>query len=191
MITATQTDTNLSLIMREGKLNNLITKFKYHVYGLRRKNNAAVCIEYDDSYVDENFHKKLKSLLQFFKLNEIDVETESYSGKTSIQIGLRLDLRKILNKNGKPLLATSILSTIVYCIEDRVDIEKMKTHKLSGIPRLLRENDEDDSGTPRVRVGELCEYGWWDATIEEKIKTAMKDDGSTRHDAIIKVFKSI
>ena len=50
MITITETDTLLPAIMREAKLYNLITKQKYHVYGLRRENNPVVLIEYAKEY---------------------------------------------------------------------------------------------------------------------------------------------
>ncbi len=142
MITITETDTLLPAIMREAKLYNLVTKQKYHVYGLRRENNPAVLIEYADSYVTDDFRNRLTSLIEFFKLNGIETEFSNETDDRSIAIGLRIDLRKTLNKNEKPLLAASVLSTIVYCLEDRVDIEQMKKYKLSSIPTFARQNTD-------------------------------------------------
>ncbi len=138
MITATTSDTLLPVIMREAKLNNLITKLKYHVYGLRQQNNAVISIEYDNDYVDEDFLERFADLLEFFKLNNIETEYTKDSGERTISIGLRIDLRKTLNKNDKPLLAASVLSTIIYCLESRLDIEQMKKYKLSSIPTFPR-----------------------------------------------------
>ena len=142
MITITETDTLLPAIMREAKLHNLVTKQKYHVYGLRRENNPVVLIEYADSYVDDEFRKRLTSLIEFFKLNGIETEFSNEADDRSIAIGLRIDLRKTLNKNEKPLLAASVLSTVVYCLEDRVDIEQMKKYKLASIPTFTRQNTD-------------------------------------------------
>jgi hypothetical protein len=142
MITITETDTLLPAIMREAKLHNLVTKQKYHVYGLRRENNPVVQIEYADSYVDDEFRKRLTSLIEFFKLNGIETEFSNEADDRSIAIGLRIDLRKTLNKNEKPLLAASVLSTVIYCLEDRVDIDQMKKYKLSSIPTFTRQNTD-------------------------------------------------
>jgi hypothetical protein len=142
MITITETDTLLPAIMREAKLSNLVTKQKYHVYGLRRENNPVVLIEYADCYVDDDFRNRLTSLIEFFKLNGIETEFSNEADDRSIAIGLRIDLRKTLNKNEKPLLAASVLSTVIYCLEDRVDIDQMKKYKLSSIPTFTRQNTD-------------------------------------------------
>ena len=142
MITITEKDTLLPAIMKEAKLYNLVTKQKYHVYGLRRENNPVVLIEYADCYVNDDFRKRVTDLLEFFKLNKIEAEFSNESDSRDIAIGLRIDLRKTLNKNEKPLLAASVLSTIVYCLEDRLDIEQMKKYKLSSIPTFTRQNTD-------------------------------------------------
>ncbi len=142
MITITEKDTLLPAIMKEAKLYNLVTKQKYHVYGLRRENNPVVLIEYADCYVNDDFRKRMTDLLEFFKLNNIEAEFSNESDSRDIAIGLRIDLRKTLNKNEKPLLAASVLSTIVYCLEDRLDIEQMKKYKLSSIPTFTRQNTD-------------------------------------------------
>jgi hypothetical protein len=143
MITITETDTLLPAIMREAKLSNLVTKQKYHVYGLRRENNPVVLIEYADCYVNDDFRKSVTDLLEFFKLNNIEAEYSNESDERGVAIGLRIDLRKTLNKNEKPLLAASVLSTIVYCLEDRLNIEQMKKYKLSSIPTFTRQNTDN------------------------------------------------
>jgi hypothetical protein len=142
MITITETDTLLPAIMREAKLSNLVTKQKYHVYGLRRENNPVVLVEYADCYVNDDFRKSVSDLLEFFKLNNIEAEFSNESDERGVAIGLRIDLRKTLNKNEKPLLAASVLSTIVYCLEDRLNIEQMKKYKLSSIPAFTRQNTD-------------------------------------------------
>jgi len=196
MITITETDTLVSAIMREAKLHNLVTKQKYHVYGLRRENNPVVLIEYADCYVDDDFRNRLTSLIEFFKLNGIETEFSNESDGHDIAIGLRIDLRKTLNKNEKPLLAASVLSTIVYCLEDRIDIEQMKKYKLSSIPKLPRKNTIDEANRAELKMsgrpGMMCEYGWWDKSLEEKILKVMTDNtGVTRQEAIVKVFQNI
>jgi len=136
MISFTETDTNLPNVVRESKLFNLVTKNRFHVYGLRQINNPTILIEYRKDIVDVNFEQQLDSLVQFFKLNEIEVETFDESDNRRVDIGLRLDLRKFVNKNKKPILAATILSTIVYALEGRIDSEQMKKHRVSDIPKL-------------------------------------------------------
>ena len=75
MISFTETDTNLPNVVRESKLFNLVTKHKFHVYGLRQKNNSPILIEYKNDIVDDRFREQLNSLVEFFKLNGIEVET--------------------------------------------------------------------------------------------------------------------
>ena len=134
MITITETDTNLPEVLTESKLHNLVTASRYHVYGLRREENPVVLIEYETAYVPSGFRERMDSLEAFLKLNGIIADVIKDSGDHCIEIGLRIDLRKVLNKNGKPLLAASVLKTIVYCLEDRLDIENMKRYKLASIP---------------------------------------------------------
>lgn len=134
MITATETDTNLPEILKESKLRNLVTREKYHIYGLRREENPAVLIEYEEEYVNSDFKSRVTALSYFLELNGIGVECFTNSDSRGVDVGLRIDLRQHLNKNGKPLLAASILKTVIYCLEDRIDVENMKKYKLSSIP---------------------------------------------------------
>jgi hypothetical protein len=136
MITITEKDTNLSLIMKEGKFFNLVTRLKYHVFGLKQENNSPILIQYEKTYADIEFISKVKSLVKFFKLNEIEVELNNASKSRQIDIGLRIDVRTLLNTHKKPLFAVSVLSTIIYCFEGRVDIEQMKKYKVSSLPKL-------------------------------------------------------
>jgi hypothetical protein len=136
MITFTETDTNVPALIRESKLHNLVTRLKYHTYGLRQENNPVILIEYGGRFVDDGFHSRISSLKEFFTLNEIDIEISDESDNRRIDIGMRIDLRKMVNKNDKPLLAASVLSTIIYCLEDRLDIEQMKKCKLPSIPKF-------------------------------------------------------
>ena len=139
MIEFKETDFNLTKVKRESKLFNLVTTYKYVVYGLRMADNPPIQIEYYFDRVDEHFEERLEALTEFFKANNIEINIYDRSDKKdSILIGLRRDLRSIVNKNGKPMLASSILSTIVYTLEGRVDPEQVKKYKLSTLPKLQK-----------------------------------------------------
>jgi len=185
MITYTEKDINLSSIMRESKLYNLVTAVKYHIYGLRQVNNPVVSIDYEENSVNEKFIKGIKALTEFFKLNEIEVECFNSSGHRQTNIGLRVDLRKYLSSKKKPILASSILSTIIYCLEDRIDVEQISKYKLSKIPKFETKNCGVISGQP----GKMCEYGWWDEEIETNIMKIMKQHSNfSRHEAVQHLF---
>jgi len=137
MIDFNENDTNLTKVRSESKLFNLVTRYKYRVYGLRQTDNPAVLIEYHYDRVDEHFKEKLSALMEFLKANGIDAENYSESDNPNrVDVGLRKDLRLFVNKNGKPMLASSILSTIIYCLEGRIDIDQLKKFRLSAIPKL-------------------------------------------------------
>jgi hypothetical protein len=137
MIDFNENDTNLTKVRSESKLFNLITRLKYRVYGLRQQNNPAVHIEYHHNRVDEHFKERLAVLMEFLKANGIGAEFYCQSDNSNrIDIGLRKDLRLFVNENGKPMLASAILSTIIYCLEGRIDIDQLKKFKLSKIPIL-------------------------------------------------------
>ena len=137
MIEFKDTDFNLTKIKRESKLFNLVTGYKYWVYGLRQTGNQPVMIEYHYDKVDEHFTDKLEALIEFFKLNGIEIETYAEADNNGrVDIGLRKDLRAIVNRNGKPMLASSILSTIIYALEGRIEIEELKNYKLSTTVKL-------------------------------------------------------
>ena len=137
MIDFNENDFNLTKLKTESKLGNLLTRFKYRIYGLRQENNPAILIEYHHTRMDSKFGEKVEALTAFLKSNGIEIETYSESDNTNrIDIGIRRDLRGFVNKNGKPLLASAILSTIVYCLEGRIELEQLKKFKLSAIPKL-------------------------------------------------------
>ena len=137
MIDFNENDTNLTKVRRESKLFNLLTRYKYRVYGLRQNDNPAVLIEYHYDRVDDKFKEKLSALMEFLKANGIDAENYSESDNANrIDVGLRKDLRMFVNKNDKPMLASSIISTIIYCLEGRIDLDQLKKFKLSAIPKL-------------------------------------------------------
>lgn len=137
MIDFNENDTNLTKVRSESKLFNLVTRYKYRVYGLRQPDNPAVLIEYHYDRVDGQFKEKLSALMEFLKANGIEAENYSESDNLNrVDVGLRKDLRTFVNKNGKPMLASAILSTIIYCLEGRIDIEQLKKFRLSAIPKL-------------------------------------------------------
>ncbi len=136
MITINTTDFNLKKILQESKLSNLVTRNKYYVYGLCQENNPAIIIEYNNNKVNKNFKKNIESLVEFFKLNEMEIQTYGDFICNKVSIGLRRDMRDILNSNKRPIFASSVLCTIVYALEDRINIEQMKKYKLNSLPRL-------------------------------------------------------
>ena len=148
MIDFNENDFQLTKIRSESKLFNLLTRFKYRVYGLRQEENPAVLIEYHYDRVDEHFKDKIAALIEFLKANGIDAESYSESDTPNkIDIGLRRDLRAFVNKNGKPMLASAILSTVIYCLEGRIDLDQLKKFKLSAIPKLPVTPPNTNTGT--------------------------------------------
>ena len=147
-------DLNLAGIRRESKLFNLVTAYRYFVYGLCMSDNPPIQIEYHFDHVDEHFEEKLAALTEFFKANNIEIDIYNQSDKKGrIDIGLRRDLREIVNKNGKPMLASSILSTIIYALEGRLDMEQLKKYKLSTLPKLqktIRQQSQNNTGTTQT-----------------------------------------
>lgn len=137
MIDFVEHDFNLTKVKRESKLFNLVTRYKYHVYGLRQTDNPPVLIEYHYAKVDDKFKEKIEAVVAFLRANGIEVETYTESDSSRVDIGLRKDLRGFVNKNDKPMLASSVLSTIIYCLEGRVDLEQLKKFRLSAIPKLV------------------------------------------------------
>ena len=135
-------DFNLAEIRNESKLFNLVTRYKYHVRGLRQKGNPSVFIEYYHDRVDEGFEETLAALVEFFKENGIEVQTYNKSDDGNrVGIFLRRDLREILDRRGKPTLAASVLSTIVYCLEGRIDLNQLQRYKLVSVPKFPKASE--------------------------------------------------
>lgn len=147
MIEFNEHDFNLTKVKRESKLFNLVTRFKYRVYGLRQNDNPAVLIEYHYDKVDDKFKERLEVLCNFIRSNGIEIETFSESETPRVDVGLRKDLRAFVNKNGKPMLASAVLSTIIYCLENRIDLEQLKKFKLVNIPKLTPPPSTGVAGT--------------------------------------------
>ena len=137
MIDFNENDFNLVKVKQTSKLFNLVTRLKYRVYGLRQKDNPAILVEFNGDMIDVEFLKRIESLKIFVKANGIEFETYNASEFNRVDIGLRKDLRSFVTKNGEPMLASSILQTIIYCLEGRIDLEQLKKFKLSAIPRLI------------------------------------------------------
>ena len=138
MVEFNENDFNLVKISNESKLGNLVTRFKYRVYGLKQEGNPPILIEYHYNHVDEGFEERMQALVKFLKTNGGITLTVYHTVNTKgIDIGLRRDLRAVLNKNDKPMFASGIISTIVYCLEGRIDLEELQRYKVSVVPRLL------------------------------------------------------
>lgn len=137
MVEFNENDFNLVRISNESKLGNLITRFKYRVYGLKQEGNPSILIEYHYNNVDEGFNERVEAITKFLKANSITAKVYYAGNIKGIDIGLRKDLRAVLNKNGKPMFASGIISTIIYCLEGRIDLKELQRYKVSVVPRLL------------------------------------------------------
>lgn len=137
MIDFCENDYNLVAIRRESKMFNLASRYPYRVYGLRQENNPPILIEYNYERVDDGFEDRLTVLVEFFKAHGIQVDTYSESEDgNKVFVGMRRDLREHVNKNGKPILASAIVSTIIYCLEGRIDVDALGKYKLPSIPNF-------------------------------------------------------
>lgn len=136
MIDFNQNDFNLTKIRHETKLGNLTTRNKYRIYGLRQENNPLILVEYHYDKVCRDFDTRIDAVVKFFKTNGIDVDVYNESEANRVDIGLRKDLRGMVNKHDQPIFAATVLSTIVYCLEGRIDLDQMSKYKLSKIPKI-------------------------------------------------------
>ena len=139
MVEFNQNDFNLVKISGESKLGNLVTRHKYRVYGLKQEGNPSILIEYHYNKIEvEDFEERVEALRKFLKANNISVDVCNDANTKGIDIGMRKDLRGVLNKNGKPMFASGIISTIIYCLEGRVDLTELQKYKVSVVPRLTQ-----------------------------------------------------
>jgi len=138
MVEFNENDFNLVKIRNESKLGNLVTRFKYRVYGLKQGNNPPVMIEYHYDRVDEGFDERVEALRAFLKANDVTLDVDNHADTKGIDVGVRKDLRAVLNKNKKPMFAAGIVSTIIYCLEGRIDLTEIQRYKISVVPRLIQ-----------------------------------------------------
>lgn len=125
MISFNTNDYNLSKVRIESKLFNLQTQNSYRIYGLKEEDNPPILITHTNS-ADV---KILSSICEFFKNNGIEMEFESEENQEKdFYVGIRKDLRKHI------LLSASILQTIIYGLEGRVDLKT--NYKIPGIPKF-------------------------------------------------------
>ncbi len=80
--------------------------------------------------MDDEFEEAVDKLREFFRNNGIEFDYESGGGTDKVCIGLRRDLRD------HTILCASILQTIVYCLEGRLDLKT--NFKINGIPKFPR-----------------------------------------------------
>ena len=139
MVEFNENDFNLLKISGESKLGNLVTRFKYRVYGLKQEASSPIIIEYHYNHIDERFNERLEALKKFLKTHHLNIAVYHCANTKNIDIGLRRDLRAVLNKNDKPTFASGIISTIIYCLEGRIDLNELQRYKLSVVPRILPE----------------------------------------------------
>src|SRR5579859_3233220 len=124
MISFNKKDEKMGEIAKLSKIVGALTKEDYRVYGLRNSNNPPILIEYSEhSDVYDKLDSKCTKLDAFFKKNGIDItfgplEDETEDGTDyKVYIGLRRDVR-----NDLPLTC-ALLKTIIYFIEDKIEIE--------------------------------------------------------------------
>lgn len=127
MIEFSEKDFQMKPLRRESKLFNLQTKQPFRVYGLQKKGNPLIHLSYNYDTMDEDFEDNLGILIEFFENNGIEFRHEGGSGTPKVCIGLRWDLRDRL------LLCSSILQTIVYCLEGRLALNA--DYKVKGLPK--------------------------------------------------------
>jgi len=130
MIEFNQRDFHMATIRRESKLFNLVTKYPFRVYGLKTSNNPLIHLSYNYDTVDETFDENLSELIGFFRNNGMEFEYESGGGEEKICIGLRRDLRDHL------LLTCSIVQTMIYCLEGRLDVDRK--FQVAGLPKFRK-----------------------------------------------------
>lgn len=128
MIEFNEKDFQLRTIRRESKLFNLQTKQPFRVYGLTQKGNPVIHLSYNYDTVDDEFETNIALLVEFFKNNGIQFQWESGGGTAKVCVGLRRDLRDHV------VLCSTILQTIVYCLEGRLALKA--DYKVKGIPQF-------------------------------------------------------
>jgi len=128
MIEFNDKDFQLVPIRRESKLFNLQTKVPYRVYGLKTEGNPLVHLSYNYDTVGDDFDSHLENLVEFFENNGIEFVWESGGGTPKVCIGLRRDLRE------RVILCSSIVQTIIYCLEGRLAIKP--NFKVKGLPKF-------------------------------------------------------
>jgi hypothetical protein len=129
-------DYKLKQIRSETKLSNLITKYQYCVYGLKRnKENPPIYITIYSTLINKKIASAQNFLRLFFKTNEIITlfekrDSENNNSGVSISVGLRKDLRE------HTALTSAIVQTIVYAFENRLKLFKNSCNKIPGIPKF-------------------------------------------------------
>ena len=132
-------DFNCHKIAKESKLFNLATRLNYRVYGLRKEGNPL--IEMESINFDTNtIPNRIQRVRRFLSANKIDINFEERDGDADnyddkIYIGLRRDLRQHV------ILSSSILQTIIYTLEGRIELDKKYT--IPGIPRFDNEENKE------------------------------------------------
>jgi hypothetical protein len=136
MIEFNDNDFNIEKISVDSKLFNLVTIYPYRVYGLKQGDNPLVLIEFNSNVVDSDFMDRLNDLDKFFMANGIDFVAEDTEEGNKVFVGLRKDIRKHV------VLSSSILQTIVYCLENRLNLKK--EIKIPGIPKFASDKAKED-----------------------------------------------
>lgn len=139
MITFNEKDFKITEVKTESKISNLLTKYEYYIYGLKQEDNPGIFVEYHFDKVDEYFEERLQILEQFFSKNGIIFEWNCESDSSNrVSIGIRRDLRSVVNGNGKPLFAASLISTVIYGVEGRLQPRDLKSFKIPKLPALSK-----------------------------------------------------
>lgn len=128
MIEFNEKDFQMASIRRESKLFNLQTAHSFRFYGLKKAGNPLIHLSFNYDVVNDDFEENVSNLSSFFSKNGIEFSNDSGGGTDKVCIGLRRDLRN------HTILCASILQTIVYCLEGRLDVKT--DFKIAGIPKF-------------------------------------------------------
>ncbi len=131
-------DFNLNKIETDSRLGDFKpNRLDFKIYGLSNdKDTPPVLISYDFTKItlDKNKRAMLYRLLKkngvWLAWDNTNESLTQYQRDDKVHIGLQYDLRKDID------LCTAILHTIVYYLEEKIDLKG----NLPGIPRIILDN---------------------------------------------------
>lgn len=121
---------NIEAIQAESRLANMLTKYRYLVYGLVDDGDSEPIMIKAGRQVPL---PALQGLQALFVFNHAPMSISHFKKPRSdfkVYIGLRRDLRDQI------ALCGAILQTIVYSVEGRTVIDPLVAYTLPGIPKM-------------------------------------------------------
>lgn len=130
MITFNLPDHNLDVIKSASRLGNMLTKYRYSVYGLASgKSTPAISVRVGAA-IGEPIIQQLTTLFQSSGMDIQFTRAKKVKSKYKVYLGLGRDLRD------HTAVCAAIVQTIVYRLEDRMKLQD--GYKLPGIPKTRR-----------------------------------------------------